>query len=364
MNVALVYNVKKEHTDCLPSSDEASEPPSTIVSERHRVAQSVAISDTYAEWDTMETILAVKQALEEHHDVTLIEADEHAYFRLRSLHPDIVFNMAEGIHGIARESQIPAMLEFLQIPYTGSDPLTLAICLDKARAKEILSYYGIPTPRFVVVHDINNLDDSYLQMPVIVKPLHEGSSKGIFNSSVVYTHDELLSMCAQVLEHYGEPALVEEFLPGREFTVALLGNGADVRVLPIVEINFGSLPPDVQPIYSFEAKWIWDQAADPIDIFECPASIPDGLRKSIELVCLRSFAVLRCRDWCRIDVRLDAQGVPNVLELNPLPGVLPDPDEHSCFPMAAFAAGMSYNEMINAVLDTAIKRLGLSGDKS
>ena len=316
-------------------------------------------ADTYAEWDTEETILAVRTALEMHHDVTLIEANEQSYQELLHLKPQIVFNIAEGLRGSSRESQIPAILEMLGIPFTGSDSLTLGICLDKSRTKEILSYYKIPTPPFAVIRDIHQLSDLTISLPSIIKPLHEGSSKGIYNASVVRSEEELHQQVKKVIVEYEEPALVEKFLTGREFTVAILGNGFDVRVLPIVEIRFDSLPEGVNPIYSYEAKWIWDTIENPIDVHECPAKIPLKLQKEIEFICRETYRVLRCRDWCRIDIRLDEQDRPNVLELNPLPGILPNPVEHSCFPQAARAAGMNYNTMINAVLNAGINRYNL-----
>jgi D-alanine-D-alanine ligase len=160
-----------------------------------------------------------------------------------------------------------------------------------------------------------------------------------------------------VLKTYDQPALVEEFLPGREFTVALLGNGSDLSVLPIVEINFDTLPAGVKPIYSYEAKWLWDQEENPLQIFTCPANIPSELRLQIEELCRNAFRALGCRDWCRIDVRLDLHGRPNIIELNPLPGILPRPEQNSCFPKAARAAGLSYQELILAVVDAALTRL-------
>ena len=316
-------------------------------------------ADIYAEWDTEETILAVKTALEVHHNVTLIEANEESYQALLQTKPDIVFNIAEGLRGPSREAQIPAILEMLGIPYTGSDSLTLGICLDKSRAKEILSCYKIFTPPFVVVDALHQLSELNISLPCIVKPLHEGSSKGIYNASVVRTDKELHRQIKRVIGEYEEPALVEKLLTGREFTVAVLGNDSDIRVLPIVEIHFDSLPDGVNPIYSYEAKWIWDTLENPIDVHECPAKLSLRLQKEIESICRDTYRLLRCRDWCRIDIRLDEQGRPNVLELNPLPGILPNPEEHSCFPQAARAAGMDYNMMINAVLDAGIKRYNL-----
>jgi len=316
-------------------------------------------ADTYAEWDTEETILAVKTALEERHRVSLIEANTHAYHQFLQMNPDIVFNIAEGFAGASREAQIPSMLEMLQIPYTGSDPLTLAICLDKSRTKEILSYYHIPTPQFFVAKTLSDLGQHQISFPLIVKPLYEGSSKGIYNSSVVFNEKELRIEVDRIFTTYKQPALIEQFLTGREFTVAMIGNSPSVRVLPIIELRFDSLPSNVNPIYSYEAKWIWDTVDNPIDVHECPAKIDTYLQNQIESTCRKAFEILRCRDWCRIDVRLDENGIPNILELNPLPGILPNPEEHSCFPLAARTAGMDYSEMINSVLDVAIKRYGI-----
>jgi len=366
LRVALVYNQKKEDATKQSVSDDASEPPSfggidsQFLKPHSTPLPSVQhVFDQYAEWDTHETIDAVRLALAERHDVSLIEADESAFEALRTERPDIVFNIAEGLHGVSREAQIPALLEMLQIPYTGSDPLTLALCLDKSRAKEILSHYQVPTPKFAVLTKPEEIDSAQVRFPAMVKPLHEGSSKGIFNSSLVQNKMELAREVTTVLEKYNEPALVEDYLNGREFTVAMLGNGDSINVLPIVEIQFDSLPKGVNPIYSYEAKWIWDRSDAPLDIFQCPARISSSLQSEIESICRRAYSVLRCRDWCRIDVRLDANGKPHILELNPLPGILPNPQDNSCFPKAARAAGLQYNQLLQSVLGFAARRYGL-----
>jgi D-alanine-D-alanine ligase len=317
------------------------------------------LADAQAEWDAPETISAVQSALEERHEVIPVDAAEDAYAALRESRPDIVFNMAEGVSGPGREGYIPSILEHLRIPYTASDPLTLNLCLDKSRTKEILAYYGLPISRFRVVND-HNFSFNTLHYPLMVKPLYEGSSIGIRNDSLVKTRREMRERVLWLLNNYREPALVEEFLPGREFTVAILGNGEEARVLPIVEILFDSLPQGVNPIYSYEAKWVWDQSSNPLKIFQCPAELDTELRAEIESICLRAYSILRCRDWCRIDVRLDASGRPHILELNPLPGILPSPEDNSCFPKAALAIGMDYSQLINAVLDIACKRIGLA----
>jgi D-alanine-D-alanine ligase len=312
-----------------------------------------------AEWDDPQTIQAIHQALSIEHQVVSILADQNAYEKFKASGAGIVFNVAEGFSGPNRESHIPSMLEFLGIPYTGSDPLTLSLCLDKAKTKELLNYNRIPTPRFCVVENGQDLvwPDLY---PAMVKPLWEGSSIGVHNSCWVKNAKELASQVRVIWEQYHQPALVEEGLLGREFTVALMGNGDDLKVLPIVEVNLAALPPEANPIYSYEAKWIWDVPENPLDIFHCPASLTAVLKGKIEETAKRAFKAMGCRDWCRIDIRLDAGETPHVLELNPLPGILPDPDQNSCFPKAARAAGMSYQEMILGVLNIAMKRYGLN----
>ncbi|MEK9137543.1 MAG: ATP-grasp domain-containing protein [Bacteroidota bacterium] len=369
MTVALVYNVKAEAPpQSSLTASQVSTSSSDSASQRSGDGRSLTISvpgssdranDMYIEWDTMETVNAVRAAIAERHNVLMIEADEEAYQKLLQNRPDFAFNIAEGLYGVSREAQMPAILEMLRIPYLGSDPLTLAVCLDKARAKEILSYYEVPTAPFSVIRSMGEFEDARVKFPAMVKPLHEGSSKGIYNSCVVRNTEQLEREVQIVLTTYNQPALIEEFLPGREFTVALLGNGDNVRTLPIVEIRLDALPPGVNPIYSYEAKWIWDTTEEPLEIFQCPADLDENLQVEIETICKDAYRVLNCRDWSRVDVRLDATGRPHILEINPLPGILPKPEDNSCFPKAARAAGMSYNQLINSVLDIGMERCGL-----
>ena len=283
----------------------------------------------------------------------MVEANNDAYLKLKELKPDIVFNFAEGLNGFNRESHIPAMLEMLQIPYSGSDALTLGICLDKSRAKEILTCHKIPNAKFVVANQMEDIAKTKFDFPLIAKPISEGSSKGIFSSSFVKNAKELEDEVSRILLSYNQPALIEEFLPGREFTVAVLGNGEDIQILPIIEIRYEDFPQDVVPLYSYEAKWILDTKENEFDVFECPAKLDKQLEEKIKETVLRTYNVLKCKDWSRIDVRLDKNGVPNIIEINPLPGIMPDPNENSSFPKAARAAGMNYNQMIQRVLQVA-----------
>ncbi len=289
----------------------------------------------------------------------MIEADESAYEKFKDLKPDIVFNIAEGLNGVNRESQIPAMLDMLRIPYTGSDALTLGICLDKARTKEILSYHKILNAKFIMADKPEAIPTNNFSYPVIVKPVSEGSSKGIFSSSLVKNRDELNDEATKVINQYNQSALIEEFLPGREFTVAIIGNDENAKVLPIIEINYEKFPAGVVPLYSYEAKWILDTKESDFDVFECPAKLDAKLADEIKNTALKAYKIFNCKDWCRVDLRLDKNNVPNIIEINPLPGIMPDQNENSSFPKAARAAGMDYNQMIQSVLFAAAERYNL-----
>ncbi len=316
--------------------------------------------DLTAEGDDLRTINAIIAALQSNgHEVIGIEADDEAYARLDALRPTLVFNIAEGLFGEWRESYIPLICERLGLPYTGSNPSTLAICLNKARCKEILSYYGVPTPSFKVFRQ-PELDGALpFDFPAIIKPIAEGSSKGIFNDSVVWSPEELLRIVKRTLEKYNQPAIAEKFLTGSEFTVAVFGNDDRLEILPVISMDYAQLPAEAQPFYSYEAKWVWDRADKPLRIFECPARIEERLLMAIQDVVRQTYAVLEIRDWARIDLRLDEHGIPNVIEVNPLPGILPNPEDNSCFPKAARTAGYSYAAMLQRVVELAAARYGL-----
>lgn len=353
--IGFAYNQKPEqssHTETAARNSTAADSESSPLGD-----EAPGMADEYAEWDSAETIDAVANALSSLGEVIRLEADESFPEELRRARPDIVFNIAEGKNGVNREAHVPAICEFYGIPFSGSDPLTLSLCLDKAKTKETLAWHGVRTAPFAVVKAIEDLGAAReLPLPVFAKPIHEGSSKGITERNFCRTHDELEAQTAFLLETYRQPVIVEEYLPGAEFTCAVLGNGDEAKVLPIVGMNFASLPEGTLPIYGYEAKWIWDRPERPLKMFDCPAHIDDSLRREIERVTLEAYRVLGCRDWSRIDVRLDADGLPNVVEVNPLPGILPNPADNSCFPKAARAAGMSYDELIQSCLKLAAAR--------
>lgn len=314
--------------------------------------------DQFAEWDTVNVIEAIKKSIEKKYECVLIEADNYFVDKIRKYKPNIVFNIAEGLNGGSREAQVPAILDMLNIPYVGSGVWTLSTCLDKFRTKQILQWYKIATPSFCLVDNLDELSklNGKLIFPSIIKPIFEGSSKGIYNDSIVYDFESLYNKLSIRLKQYKQPFLIEEYLDGREFTVGILGNYPDEEILPIVEINYRALPSELNRIYSYEAKWIVDRPENPLDIFDCPASISPELESKIKEVALIAYRSLNCKDWARIDIRLDKNDVPNVLEVNPLPGILPNPEDNSCLPKAARAAGYSYEELILKTLENGMKR--------
>lgn len=321
-----------------------------------------SVLDKIAELDSPETIDYVREALmSDGNEVILIEVDGDAYDKLKEERRDIdiVFNIAEGLRGESRESYIPAMCDMLEIPYTGSGVLTLGLCLNKVRTKEILRYYGIPTPDFWLFRSKDEKLDLELELkfPLIVKLLHEGSQMGLSRDSIVCSEEDLRDRVAYLMHEYGEPVIVEEFLDGREFTVGILGNEEPI-VLPIVEALFEEgqkmrlFTPD-KPLLPFITKGV---AINLKERSVCPADVDEDLRREIEEIALNAYRALDCRDWCRIDLRMTRDGdIPNVLELNPIAGI----DPSYLLPRAAKAAGISYKRLINRILEFGAKRYGL-----
>jgi D-alanine-D-alanine ligase len=305
--------------------------------------------DLGAELDSESTVAAVALALRANgHEVQMIEGNDTAYLKLLSNRLDIVFNMCEGLRGESRESHIPSMLEMLGIPYTGSGVLTLALTLDKPLTKKVLAYHGIPTPGFRVFASADEIDVSGLEFPLFVKPAHEGSSMGVSSNSYCRDIHELTREIGRLLTLYRQPVLVEEFLPGREFTVGILGNRNPV-IFPVMEINFDAIPDDHARVYSRQFKTDWSDEV----YYMCPAPVTADLEASLKDTALRTYRALDCRDLARVDLRLDRNGVPNVMEVNPLPGLAPG---FSDYPRIAEKGGWSYTDLVNGILECALRR--------
>ena len=317
------------------------------------------LTDDFVEWDDAETIEAVRNALSVFGDVVMLEAKDDFPTRLRDARVDFLFNMAEGSSGPSREAHVPAIAEFFGVPYLGSDPLTLTVALHKVRAKEVFCQRGIPTAPFVWVESDDDLaalrnGHSY---PMFLKPVWEGSSKGIAEANYAATASEAVERTRELLAAYRQPILAESYLSGDEFTVAVLGNGSEAYTLPIIRYRFGELPDGALPIMGYEAKWVWDTPEAELDLLECPAEVPDDVAARVRNTAIAAYHALGCRDWSRVDIRLDEQGGPHVIEVNPLPGIIPDPVANSCFPRAAAAAGMTYDELIQTATRIAWRRV-------
>ncbi len=313
------------------------------------VPKAAGDDDREAEYDAPYTVEAVGNAIASYgHEVVYLEATPELPSILASTQVDFVFNIAEGIQGRNREAQVPAILELLGIPYTGSDPATLSITLDKALSKKILTQAGIPNAKFTIMRTGKERLPRSLSFPVIVKPVAEGSSKGVGVLSVMETEEQLRETVSALVARYKQPALVEEFLSGREFTIGLLG-GMRPKVLPPMEIVFNN-PQSKWSVYTFEHKL---QYNDEIR-YDVPANVEPKLARELERVARAAFIALGCRDVARIDLRLNRNGKVYFIECNPLPGLTPG---WSDLCLISDKAGMDYRTLIGEIMAPAIQRL-------
>jgi len=304
--------------------------------------------DADAEFDSEVTIEHLSGALQElGHQVVLMGEGEKIFEALKREPVDIVFNIAEGFYGRSREAQIPAILEMLHIPYVFSDPLTLALCHDKYLTKQIVAHAGIPTPKSAKISALKDLESLSLDYPLFAKPVHEGSAKGITAESIIQGPDQLTARVEFLLKAYKQPVLLEEYLSGDEFTVAILGNGEEARILGMMQVIVKDQAE--KKVYSFRAKEEWKQRVEYMEVAE-------GMRERIGEVALDAYRVLECRDVGRVDIRCNAQGEPFFLEMNTLPGLRPG---HSDLCIIAAMVGMSYKDLIGNILNQALRRYNL-----
>ena len=304
--------------------------------------------------DSNEDAQKIKEVLKSMgHEVSLVDTNINFYENLKNIKTDLVFNLCDD--GLRNNSQlephVPAILDILEMPYTGSNYFTLAICLDKARTKEILSYYKIPTPKFQVFYSKDDKLDSRLKFPLIVKPLREDASIGIKNDSVVENRDQLRKKFLSVIETYNQPALVEEFIDGREVNVSLLGT-KNPDVLPIAEIDFSNLPKEYKKFCPYDSKWINDSQFYRATPSICPTNLSNGLEKRIRKIAYDAYTIFGCRDYGRIDFRIGENNKPYVLEVNPNPDISLD----AGLAKAAMVYGLTYDKLIDKILNSAMER--------
>jgi len=311
--------------------------------------------DYFSEWDSEETINAICSALKSKgHSVEAIDVEYPSLFSyFRKTKVDMVFNIAEGKYGKFRESEVPAVLDYLNIPYTGSDTFSLALALNKALTKRILKAENIPTPDFQVFSKGNEELNPELKFPLIVKPNCEGSAKGINKSNVVGNREDLFKKVNDIISIYNQEALVEEFIEGKELTVGVLENGK-TAVLPILEIDFSSCQRSGEYFYTWRMKeYQGNTELGLVPTFHCPARLDKDTEERVKEAALKTHRAVGCLDISRTDIRLDKNNTPYVLEINPLPGL--DPKE-SNFPIMAYAAGMKYEDLIEAIIMSASER--------
>jgi D-alanine-D-alanine ligase len=307
--------------------------------------------DALEEYDSPETVEAISAVIESlEYSVIKLGGGRQFIANIQQNNVDFVFNISEGLGNYkSREAQVPAVLEMLGIPYSGSDPQCLAICLDKHLTKTLVKTASVRTPGWRLVTDskqLNDIADDDLPLPAFIKPAYEGSSKGIRLGSMAETMPQIVEISAKLLEQYRQPVMVEEFIPGDEVTVGMLGN-YPLAVLGIMRV----LPKqnNTHFIYSLEVKREWEQLVD----YECPACLESGALKEITDFSLRVFRLLGCRDFARLDFKLDSQGVPYFLEINPLAGLNP---KSSDLPIMAYKLGWTYKALVAAILNTALQR--------
>jgi D-alanine-D-alanine ligase len=306
--------------------------------------------DTEAEYDAPETINAIRDALESYgHVVVPVEATAELPRQLMDSPVDLVFNIAEGVSGRNREAAVPALCELMGIPYTGSDAATLSIALDKALSKRVLRQHGIATPEFQVMETGRERLSPKMKFPLIVKPNQEGSSKGVSaHASVVDDEESLRAVVRELVDKYRQPALIEYYIAGREFTVGLLGDKRP-RVLPPMEIIFLDKA-NARPVYDYQIKQEWEKHV----YYQCPAKLTPAELRSMERIARETFVALDCRDVARVDLRMDDTGEIYVLEVNPLPGLTPG---YSDLCLIANAANIDYRSLIGEILAGGLKRL-------
>jgi len=277
-----------------------------------------------------------------------------AFNELRSSNVDMIFNVCERINDSSLlEPHVASILDTLQIPYTGSNPFTLALCIDKIRVKKLLAFHEIPTPRWDYAYTLDDEIDETLKYPLIIKPGNTDNSIGITNESVVTNKKELNKQLEKIISEIGRPALIEEYIEGDEYDVSIIGSDEiDLQVLPLSRSIFKDMPKGYWHIYPFAAKWSTDEIYDKYITIQRPPKINKKLESLISEIALDTYNILDCHDYGRVELRVDENGNPYVLELNPNPSI----NIGDCVPNCAKMVGMDYGDFIEEIIAMAVRR--------
>jgi len=334
------------------SGETAPKPPGYTVGITYNLKKdATGPIDVEAEYDSFDTVHAISKALQAYGlNVELFNANSNIVDQLTKTRPDIVFNIAEGRGGRGREAQVPALLNYFDIPYTGSDETTLCIALDKTLTKTLLATIGIKTPAFQLFKTGKETLNPDIRFPAIVKLNAEGSSKGIRGVTVAEDKGSLYDIINQRIAEYHQPVLVEEFIVGREFTVGIVGNSSDLHVFRPMEIIInGNGVNSHYNIYSYDVKTNFQKYVQ----YSCPANISSELEDTIRVTAMEIYNILECRDFSRIDFILADDGTLYFIEINPLPGLAAG---YSDLPMLAQFNGVSYNDLVLMILNSGLER--------
>jgi D-alanine-D-alanine ligase len=296
-----------------------------------------------------ETIKFIKEILSKQFTCIDLVFDDNVVTKLKKEKVDLVFNLCNGIRGDSRLSQFPAVLEYAGIPYTGSSPLGHALAYNKIYSCRLFKEAGVPTPKFTYVYDVDEVENLNINFPVIIKPNDEGSSRGIHEDSLVFNMKDLAKKVHEDLTIYNPPIMISEYIEGREFTVGVIGNGENIKVLPILEVDFSNLPNHLNSFYSFEVKFHYADKT----IYHVPAKLGKKNKERIEETAIKAYNALGMKDYARVDIRLKDGKMPYVLEINSLPGLMKD---HSDITKMAKACNLGYKGLIMTILGNAIER--------
>ncbi|HLS53739.1 MAG TPA: ATP-grasp domain-containing protein [Tissierellaceae bacterium] len=322
-----------------------------IVTDRSRESFIPSEEARLEDQQKSETVSAIKEILSTKYDCISLIADDNLINTLRDEKVDLVFNLCNGIEGDSKLAQLPAILEYANIPYTGSSILGHSIAINKIFSSTIFTHSKIATPKFASISGMEDLDNIDLQYPILVKPSDEGSSRGIHQDSLVFNEEDLRKKVQEELNTYNPPIMLNEYIEGKEVSVGIIGNGSAPNVLAIQEVDFSQLPDDLLKFYSFEIKSYYKDKTR----YHIPARLNEEEKRIIEKAALKAFNSLHLRDYARVDIIL-SNGVPYVLEINSLPGL--QKGRSSLYRMAE-ATGLGYEGLIFKIVEVARKRYGL-----